>query len=160
VSDVIDVSDERAAWTDVTLHHGYWIHADATGHGRWCWLPGVEETPARVVWRDAHGLVGWAPAPVFGTPDEDAWTYAAPGRLFDADLRSAILEAEEARRGAWTEEEENAPPPSPPAPWLRAPAPSAPSARSASSSTGSSGLGGMGKLVGKLVGALAMVLRR
>lgn len=89
-------SDEAAAWTDITAHHGWWIDlrgrrvGAAAASDEWCWIPGAEETPARVVWREGDGFVGWAPEPPTwvddGGDDVEAgfeWTYELLGTLLE-----------------------------------------------------------------------------
>jgi hypothetical protein len=56
-------SDDSDTWGEITTHHGFWIHVPAAWGGPWCWVPGLEETPGRVVWREGDGFVGWAPEP-------------------------------------------------------------------------------------------------
>lgn len=82
-------SDDAAPWTDITTHHGWWIDV---GHGEWCWVPGQEQTPARVVWRGGDGFVGWAAEPPAwvddGGDDADAgfeWAYELLGTLLEND---------------------------------------------------------------------------
>jgi hypothetical protein len=56
-------SDDSDTWGEITTHHGWWIHVSPTRGGPWCWVPGIDETPASVVWREGDGFVGWAPEP-------------------------------------------------------------------------------------------------
>jgi hypothetical protein len=85
-------TDDSARWTDVTTHHGWWIdlHRGATGRSEWCWVPGAQETPARVVWRTGDDFVGWAPEPPAWVDDGDEsadagfeWTFELLGTLLE-----------------------------------------------------------------------------
>lgn len=98
------VSDDAETWGDITMHHGYWVKND---WGRSCWIPGTEETPARVVWRSGNGYVGWAAEPpnwVDDTDDAGAvlldWTFVLLGALFQPHLHEQCLCAEETREAA------------------------------------------------------------
>jgi hypothetical protein len=107
-------SDDGAPWTDITTHHGWWIDLHAEGsHGRavlgseWCWVPGLEETPARVVWRAADGFVGWAPEPPTWVDDgeDDAsvgfeWTYELLATLLEDALDGYVLTGDAAQSAA------------------------------------------------------------
>lgn len=48
------------SWGWAPFHYGRW--AMSPRHG-WVWVPGDVWAPAWVVWRDAPGVVGWAPLP-------------------------------------------------------------------------------------------------
>ena len=55
-------SEDPDTWGEITTHHGWWIRP--AGHPTsWCWIPGTEETPGHVAWREGDGFVGWAPEP-------------------------------------------------------------------------------------------------
>jgi hypothetical protein len=54
-------SEDRDTWGEITTHHGWWVHSPSPQSSTWCWVPGTEETPARVAWREGDGFVGWAP---------------------------------------------------------------------------------------------------
>jgi hypothetical protein len=90
--------DDGAGWTDITMHHGWWVY-DEPPHApsRWCWVPGAEPTPARVVWRTGDGFVGWAPEPPPTDPDEPCddddleWTLEFEGSLYDDSVDQAAL---------------------------------------------------------------------
>jgi hypothetical protein len=64
------VSDEP--WAYVAYHHGRW-HWNA-GLG-WCWIPGVNYSPAWVAWNNTPGYCGWAPLGYYNTPC--TWGYGA-----------------------------------------------------------------------------------
>jgi hypothetical protein len=92
------VSDdsEASTWGDITMHHGWWIELDqSSASAMWCWVPGVEETSARVTWRVADGFVAWAPVPPLYDDSDEAvalpWAYELLGTLFDPDLARALL---------------------------------------------------------------------
>jgi hypothetical protein len=107
-------SDDAETWGDITMHHGWWVQTpDAFGQitalGEWCWVPGVEETPARVVWRSGGGFVGWAPEPPSWLDDGDEgvyasfdWTFVLEGALLEGDVGDQCLEgdAEDSARSA------------------------------------------------------------
>jgi hypothetical protein len=110
------VNDDPAPWREITMHHGWWVYEARVGQAwRWCWIPGVEATPGRVVWRMGDVYVGWAPEPPLLDPigeDDDLleWVYEFTANLFDAVLENAILGgdaadiADEATHRARTEE--------------------------------------------------------
>jgi hypothetical protein len=50
------VSDEPWGWA--CYHYGTWVQ---DGNYGWVWIPGVEWSPAWVVWRTGGGYVGWSP---------------------------------------------------------------------------------------------------
>jgi hypothetical protein len=86
------VSDDAAPWSDVTTHHGYWIDLAKhfSGRSEWCWVPGAQETPARVVWREGDGFVGWAPEPPVWVDDGDE--NVAVGFEWSFELLGTLLE--------------------------------------------------------------------
>ena len=93
------VSDDRETWGEITMHHGFWVHL--ANEGRWCWIPGLEETPGRVVWRTGAGFVGWAPEPPTWIDDGSEglyaffeWSYALEGGLFEQDLEEQLLDGD------------------------------------------------------------------
>ncbi len=107
------VSDDADThgWGDITSHHGWWTH-DAGSRGAasaWCWIPGKEETAARVVWSEGDGFVAWAPEPpayddvaevaaADADPDVDGsldWRYELLGMLFDV-VEDALLQGDAA----------------------------------------------------------------
>lgn len=67
-----------------TSHYGRWVFQN-----RWVWVPSTDWAPAWVSWRQADGVVGWAPAgfdPDAYVPDR-AWRFVAAPALFAPDLR-------------------------------------------------------------------------
>jgi len=64
------VSDEP--WAYVAYHHGRWHWAAGLG---WCWIPGVNYSPAWVAWNNTPGYCGWAPLGYYNTPC--TWGYGA-----------------------------------------------------------------------------------
>jgi hypothetical protein len=99
------VSDDREAWGEITMHHGWWVHFDSRQDGvahEWCWVPGADPTPARVVWRSGAGFVGWAPEPPACTSDDDSdaesqleedlsWSFELLAGLFEKLVDSQLL---------------------------------------------------------------------
>jgi len=94
-------TDDPAAWTDVTTHHGWWVYDEPkNAPSRWCWVPGADATPGRVVWRTGDGFVGWAPEPPATDPDEEvggddddlAWSFELEGTLYDDPVDDALLD--------------------------------------------------------------------
>lgn len=89
------VADATVAGGDVTMHHGWWVSEGPSG--RWCWIPGVAETPARVLWREGEGFVGWAAEPpptVDDDGDDDdllSWVYELTGTLFEEAVEDFVL---------------------------------------------------------------------
>ena len=57
------VSDEP--WAYVAYHHGRWHWGEGLG---WCWIPGVNYSPAWVAWNNTPGYCGWAPLGYYNTP--------------------------------------------------------------------------------------------
>ena len=90
------LSDDRDTWGEITSHHGWWVRLESTRS--WCWVPGVEETPARVVWRSGEGFVGWAPESPSWIDDEGDgeldWYFEFLGSLFETDVGPQLLEGE------------------------------------------------------------------
>ncbi len=91
-------SDYWTAWGTITTHHGWWVFDDRADMPLWCWVPGAESTPARVVWRTGDGYVAWAPAPPPTDPDEEAddddslhWVFELCGTLLDDALELFVL---------------------------------------------------------------------
>ncbi len=83
-------SEDSDTWGEITTHRGWWVQAPQPGGSRWCWVPGLEETPARVAWREGDGFVGWAPELPFWIAADDAddddsldWVYTLLGTLLD-----------------------------------------------------------------------------
>ncbi|MDR3682117.1 MAG: FecR domain-containing protein [Geothrix sp.] len=64
------VSDEP--WAYVAYHHGRWHWGAGLG---WCWIPGVNYSPAWVAWNNTPGYCGWAPLGYYNTPC--TWGYGA-----------------------------------------------------------------------------------
>jgi hypothetical protein len=102
-------SDDAAPWADITTHHGWWIDLRGTPSARseWCWVPGLAETPARVVWREGGGFVGWAPEPPTWIDDgaDDAstgfeWSYELLATLLEDTLDGYVLTGDAAQSGA------------------------------------------------------------
>ena len=97
------VSDDSETWGDITMHHGWWVDVAeqvSAGH-TWCWVPGLSETPARVVWRSGDGFIGWAPEPPSWVDDGGeglfaffSWSFTLMGALFEPSLRDQCLEGE------------------------------------------------------------------
>jgi len=94
-------SDDPAAWTDVTTHHGWWVYDEPkSAPSRWCWVPGAEATAGRVIWRTGDGFVGWAPEPPPTDPDDEgggddddlAWSFELEGTLYDDPVDDALLD--------------------------------------------------------------------
>ena len=91
--------DDEGAWGIITTHHGWWVYEEPPGStSRWCWVPGAESTPARVVWRTGDGYVAWAPEPPPTDPDCDAadnddleWVFELIGTLLDDALDWGVL---------------------------------------------------------------------
>ena len=91
-------SEDSDTWGTVTTRHGWWVHVEPSyGPRRWCWVPGAEETPGRVVWRTGDGFVGWAPeAPAwaaYDAVDYDSldWVFSLIGTLLDDTLNGNLL---------------------------------------------------------------------
>jgi hypothetical protein len=104
-------SDDSDTWGEITTHHGWWIRVPLSHGGPWCWVPGDEETPARVVWRDGDGFVGWAPEPPdwLSMADDDVeyedgldWVFTLLGTLLQerTDQNTLSGEAEKQARSA------------------------------------------------------------
>ncbi len=98
------------AWGDITYQHGFWARTDTTRPSPWCWIPGAEETPARVVWREGGGFVGWAPEEPDTRVDDDVdfenleWVYELVSSLLDPNLDGGKLrgaEREMAEYATW-----------------------------------------------------------
>lgn len=51
-------SNEPFGW--IVYHYGYWQFTDYDG---WFWVPGYDWAPARVMWYNSGGYIGWAPIP-------------------------------------------------------------------------------------------------
>ncbi len=95
------IDDGREAWTQVTMHHGWWVNEEVARNARqWCWVPGVAETPARVFWREGDGFVAWAAEPPQEEPGDDDdlldWVFEFTGTLFDDDLQDELLQGDAA----------------------------------------------------------------
>jgi hypothetical protein len=87
--------DDDRPWAEVTTHQGWWIDR---GGNDWCWVPGVQQTPARVVWRDGDGFVGWAPEPPAWVDDGDdgddvgfEWCFELMGTLLEDATDGYVL---------------------------------------------------------------------
>src|ERR1700722_9116228 len=65
-------SEDSDTWGEITTHHGWWVPVAGRGPSTWCWVPGLEETPARVAWREGDDFVGWAPEPPFWIAVDEA----------------------------------------------------------------------------------------
>ena len=59
-------------WAYVAYHHGRWNWGAGLG---WCWIPGVNYSPAWVAWNNTPGYCGWAPLGYYNTPC--TWGYGA-----------------------------------------------------------------------------------
>lgn len=97
-------ADDAAPWTGVTTHRGWWIDL---GLDHWCWVPGVQETPARVVWRSDDGFVGWAPEPPVWVDDGDEsaaagfeWAFELLGTLLEDGVDGYVLTGDAAQAAA------------------------------------------------------------
>ena len=97
-------ASEDGAWGEITMHHGWWIVVDRPpeGHTVWCWVPGVQETPASVVWRSGGEFVGWAPESPFWVDDGDdnesagfEWNYELLGTLLDDAIEDLLLRGDD-----------------------------------------------------------------
>jgi len=66
------VSEEP--WAYVAYHHGRWHWSVGLG---WCWIPGINYSPAWVAWNNTPGYCGWAPLGYYNTPCH--WGYGAWG---------------------------------------------------------------------------------
>jgi len=92
-------SEDLDTWGEITSHRGWWVQAPEPGaSSRWCWVPGLEETPARVAWREGDGFVGWAPEPPqWAAADDDGeddgldWAYTLLGTLLEPDTDQNTL---------------------------------------------------------------------
>jgi hypothetical protein len=99
------MSDDPDTWGEITTRHGWWVRVEPRQEpSRWCWVPGTEETPGRVVWRSGDGFVGWAPeAPEWlacDDPDDDRdWVFTFLGSLLDQVLDRSVLQ-DDARKTA------------------------------------------------------------
>jgi hypothetical protein len=98
------VADEGDEMAEITTHHGWWVRSErgAPANADWCWVPGTEETPARVVWTQSGGIVGYAPSPPqflasYGYSQlELDFTYLLLGALFDPNpMAYCLCEGEE-----------------------------------------------------------------
>src|SRR5262249_48001722 len=94
-------SEDRDTWGEITTHHGWWIRVPGRRESPWCWVPGMEETPAQVAWREGDGFVGWAPdAPDWVVVDdvdyEDwyDWAFTLLGTLLDRNPDQNSLSGE------------------------------------------------------------------
>jgi hypothetical protein len=97
--------EHAAAWEEITTHHGWWVYDDRHERQgmppRWCWVPGNESTPARVLWRVGGGFVAWAPEPPPTDPDDEGdnedlldWDFEFIGSLYDDSIDNALLSGE------------------------------------------------------------------
>jgi hypothetical protein len=82
------VSEEPWAWA--TYHHGRWRFSSRHG---WVWLPGATWEPARVVWRFAPGVVGWAPLTDDGLVLPSHWTFLPTSRFTGVPVGRAAIAA-------------------------------------------------------------------
>ncbi len=89
-------------WLQITLHHGYWgVSDERDSNESWCWVPGAEATPARVVWREGRGLAAWAPEPPLGhvasgEEDDLPWRVVLLGALLESPLGGQLLSGDDA----------------------------------------------------------------
>ena len=102
-------SEASDTWSEITSHHGWWVRVADDGPSPWCWVPGAEETAARVLWREGDGFVGWAPEPPLwvACDEEDYddsldWTFTLLGTLLDGspDQNQLTGPARDAARSA------------------------------------------------------------
>lgn len=102
-------SEDAAPWAEITAHHGWWIDLrdGPSEPSRWCWVPGMEETPARVVWRADGDFVGWAPEPPIWIDDGDddpalafEWTFELLGTLLEDAIDGYVLTGDAAAGAA------------------------------------------------------------
>jgi hypothetical protein len=91
-------SELPGTWSEITSHHGWWVRVASDGPSPWCWVPGAEETPARVTWRLGDGFVGWAPDPPFWIVCDDVdsedmldWAFTLLGTLLERDPGQNLL---------------------------------------------------------------------
>jgi len=90
------VADPNVAGGDITMHHGWWVNGPGAP-GRWCWVPGTTDTPARVLWRENDGFVAWAAEPPSdeedASADDDllAWVYEFEGTLYEDAIDLFLL---------------------------------------------------------------------
>ena len=97
------VTDHETAWSEITMHHGWWVNESHPGAlAPWCWIPGTIETPARVLWRESDGFVGWAPEPPRAGPDAGddddllAWVFEFTGTLFEDAVDTVLFRGDAA----------------------------------------------------------------
>jgi hypothetical protein len=105
------VSDDRDTWGEITTHHGWWVRGSGPVGGArgYCWVPGAEETPARVVWRTSDDFVGWAPETpewlVTDDGDDDLerldWVYTLVGALVDGASGGDALDGQARDAARW-----------------------------------------------------------
>src|SRR5262249_49621082 len=100
------VSDDGETAGESPGRHGWWVQVpddkDVLSQiSPWCWVPGIEETPARVVWRSGGGFLGWAPEPPSWIDDGDEglyayfeWTFVMEGGLLEDDLDDQCLDGD------------------------------------------------------------------
>src|SRR5512138_618456 len=76
------VSYDAFGWA--TSHYGRWLFRN-----RWIWIPDTTWGPAWVTWRQADGVVGWAPCgyAVDAYVPEPAWRFVTATVLFSIDIR-------------------------------------------------------------------------
>jgi hypothetical protein len=103
-------SDDAAPWTEITTHHGWWIDVRdrAPAGSEWCWVPGLEPTPARVVWRSGDAFVGWAPEPPAWVDDggdnvsiDFEWVFELVATLLEDSVDGYVLTGDAASRAGF-----------------------------------------------------------
>lgn len=82
------LSSEPYGWA--TYHYGDWAYDSYQG---WVWRPGIDWSPAQVVWQTADNYVGWAPQ--MADPSQDvpggAFNYVPAKDLASTDLAARIV---------------------------------------------------------------------
>lgn len=81
------VSDEPFGWA--TFHYGSWVNDPQIG---WVWVPGVEWSPAWVVWRESDSYIGWAPCgPNLEVAAPSLFVFVQAGHFCDPIQPSTVI---------------------------------------------------------------------